>query len=213
MLIERLARVSAATLALLALLGGTAQAQCPNNDPFEPNGTCATATPLSSGAYDAALTDFFEHDYYSFVVPAGGGLQLESWSDDWGAIVDLGYTLYAGSDCSGGVLESVVAGWTYANLHWENTTGVEMTVVLKVRAAFTHAGVQCVNHRRSVSSVTSQSAPGMADGLALPPPLPLPLPRSSLPSSPWLALPPAVESTRQPSTGRDVAPCSVPPTR
>lgn len=147
-------RALVSTAALLALLDGVAAAQCPSNDAFEPNDTCATATPLTSGAYDAVMTDYSEYDYYSFVVPAGGGLQLDSLSDDWGSVADLGFTLYAGADCAGGVLEDEIAGFAHAQLHWVNTTGSAQPVTLRVRAAFVHAGIQCVNYTLDVAVVS-----------------------------------------------------------
>ncbi len=155
---------SRAALLLGLAFAGDVRAQCPNNDAFEPNDTCATATPMTQGAYVAVMTDFSEYDNYSFVVPAGGAFDMESSSDDWGAVADLGFTLYDGTDCMNGVLESTVASFTFGALRWENTTGADAPVTLQVRAAFTHPGIQCVNYSLDVELETADCvATGGAD--------------------------------------------------
>ena len=154
MTINHAVRALFASLAFACLLESEARSQCPVNDSFEPNDTCATATPLTSGAYDATILGWGESDYYSLLIPAGGGLQFDSTSDDWGAVADLGYTLYSGTDCSGGILAFVQAGFAYAQLHWENTTGADLPVTLRVRVGPTHPGVQCVNYTLNIAVVS-----------------------------------------------------------
>ena len=64
-------------LAAAALASGTAEAQCPAADAFEPNDSCAAATPVTSGLYSNLSLDGTlaaggaNDDYYVVNVPDG----------------------------------------------------------------------------------------------------------------------------------------------
>lgn len=132
------------TLALAAPVG----AQCTAPDVYEPNDTCATATPLGAGLYFTTSQISTPRDYYRFVVPAGDRFDCVINSDDAGGALDHQLTLYA-ADCST-VLESATGFFAHAELDWLNTTGSAAHVTLLVKAWTTHDAI-CANTVLDVS--------------------------------------------------------------
>jgi hypothetical protein len=83
----------------VALLCGSARAQCPNDDTFEDNDDCASAVALGSGLlgglqiHGQAHPNGVDADFWSLQVPATGGVSISAGFNPFVADIDL--VLYA----------------------------------------------------------------------------------------------------------------------
>ncbi|MEZ6005130.1 MAG: hypothetical protein R3F33_13180 [Planctomycetota bacterium] len=108
-----------------------------NDDSYEDNDDCATATPMGDGSYTGLFVSKNDHDHYSVCVAAGATLDVEVLH--LVANGDIDAFLWDASDvnCGGGNapgtwLDNGYTGSDNEFLSWTNTTGMDVTVVIEV---------------------------------------------------------------------------------
>ena len=164
----RLAPLALALATLCPL--GTAQGIAA--DPYEPNDSCATATPLGGGGFFATTAVGPEWDYYSFEVRAGDEFSCYMLSGSPNHLLDHELTLFA-DDCAT-VLASTPGSLGISVVSWENTSPGTETVVLRVRSVATHGGLLVSEVSMDISGVVSACNGAVDEDDALEPYWPVP---------------------------------------
>ena len=145
----------AALVGLAALAAApTAAAQTPcNSDSFEPNDTCATASPILSGSYPGmsvqghAALGGFKLDYYELTLQPGEELAVDiAWNTD---DAQLQLWLYDDGVCTTGFVDADIQGFGTADVSYNNISAVAETLVLKVNIY--GPGVTCVDYDMNVT--------------------------------------------------------------
>jgi hypothetical protein len=121
-------------------------------DPFEPNDSCAAATPIVVGHYPNLSVENIHSDWYSIVVPA---LSTVHGVSTWGNTVgDIDLKLHL--DCQSGASAHSVTLNQSAQVTYENTTLLPQTILVEA----TTTGLGCIGYDFIVSIENGQ--PGTA---------------------------------------------------
>ena len=146
--------ISTLTACLAVLWAPTvASAQC-TPDSFEPNDSCATAAPLTAGAYTNLSVEGFasvggqKQDYYDISVPPGNELDVEVLWDGSGPQLQI--WLYDDGVCTTGIVDSDFQSWDgQAEVHYNNISGVTEVITLRVRIP--DPTVDCIDYDMNVA--------------------------------------------------------------
>lgn len=128
-----LLRVSAALLALAPL----AAAQCPNDDAFEPNDSCAAAVPIATGLHAGLVVGDTDPDHYTIDVAPGQRLFVDLTF----AISSVEGTVWMYDDaaCANIVSATSFDGSSYTG-EWTNATASTVTLQLRCELDFFETG-------------------------------------------------------------------------
>ncbi|MCA8978583.1 MAG: PPC domain-containing protein [Planctomycetes bacterium] len=158
----------AGTLGAIALLGGNAIAQCPNDDILEDNDTCATAVPISVGTtsnlavFGQAAPGGTDSDYYVLQgVPDGDIVSIVvSFTHANG---DIDAMLWDDAACTNQIDSSAGVGNT-ETLDTQNTSGAAKDYYFQVRAYANSTTFNCNDYTIDIVSMPDPCLAAVDDG-------------------------------------------------
>ena len=148
------------------LVTSLASAQCPAADAFEPNDSCATATPLVDGSYPGLTVEgtggVYNDDFYSVTLPGNAILAADCFFSNASGDVDVYfYDLATSPNCGGEAFgDYLVRGFTGSdneNVTWTNNTALPMTIIVRVEL---FSAVACNDYSLDITTTSLLVCPG-----------------------------------------------------
>ncbi|MDF1838111.1 MAG: hypothetical protein P1V35_09600, partial [Planctomycetota bacterium] len=125
-----------------------------NDDAFEDNDDCATATPMTDGTTSGLWASQTDHDHYSFCVANGATVNIDllftSADGDMDGFLRAASSLECGNGNGADELADGFSGSDNENITWTNNTGADLEVILEVNV-WSGSSISCNTYDMVIS--------------------------------------------------------------